>query len=461
MRANIFVTDDDDVVRQALSRRLAKHHQIRSFDSGEALLEALEHDVPDLILLDLKMPGMSGLETLKQLRSKAQQSLVILLTAYGTVEDAVEAIKLGAYDFLIKSVDFSGVEPVINRALEYLRLRRRVDFETQDVSGRFALQNLIANSPSMKELLGQIQEMAQNPKTTVLLNGETGTGKEFVARVLHHNGARRHAPFVGVNCTAIPQELFESEFFGYERGAFTGANQRKPGLCEQAEGGTLFLDEIGDLNQAMQAKLLRVLQERSLKRLGGREDIEIDFRLIAATNRDLKKEVSQGTFREDLFFRLNVVSLELPPLRQRVEDIIPLSLQALIRQSKEVGKDINEIEPEAQLLLERYPYPGNIRELQNIIERAVIFCHGKNLTPGDLPREVHEVAQSPVNAVLHGDRQVIRIEMALGEHRLADIENAVIEEVMRLSDHNKSLAAKYLGITRFALDRRLKKQSDM
>ncbi|MDR4495502.1 MAG: sigma-54-dependent transcriptional regulator [Nitrospirales bacterium] len=461
MKATIFVTDDDDVVRQALSRRLAKHHHIKNFASGEDLLTALDHEVPDLILLDLKMPGLSGLETLKQLRPKTQQALVVLLTAYGTVEDAVEAMKLGAYDFLIKSVDFSGVEPVIKRALDYLTLRRRVDFETKDVAGRFSFPHLIANSLSMKALVGQIQEMAQNQKTTVLLHGETGTGKEFVARVLHHNGSRRHAPFVGVNCTAIPQELFESELFGYERGAFTGANQRKPGLCEQAEGGTLFLDEIGDLNPTMQAKLLRVLQERSFKRLGGREDIEVDFRLIAATNRDLKKEVSQGHFREDLFFRLNVVSLELPPLRERVEDIIPLAVQALIRQSQEVGKNITGMDPEAQYLLERYVYPGNIRELQNIIERAVIFCHGKTLTPGDLPRELHEEARSSAQAISHGDQQVIRIEMVLGEHTLADIEGAVIEEVMRVSDHNKSLAAKQLGITRFALDRRLKKLPDV
>ena len=461
MRANIFVTDDDDVVRQAISRRLAKkHHHVRSFDSGETLLEALDHDVPDLILLDLKMAGLSGLETLKHIRAKSQQALVILLTAYGTVEDAVEAIKLGAYDFLIKSVDFSGVEPVIDRALEYLTLRRRIDFETQDRPGRFAFQSLIANSPSMKELVGQIQEMAKNLKTTVLLFGETGTGKEFVARVLHHNGPRNKGPFVGVNCTAIPQELFESELFGYERGAFTGANQRKPGLCEQAEGGTLFLDEIGDLNPSMQAKLLRVLQERSFKRLGGQEDIDVDFRLIAATNRDLRKDVAQGKFREDLFFRLNVVSLTLPPLRNRTEDILPLCLATLIRQSKDLGKEVTAIEPEAQRLLERYPYPGNIRELENIMERAAIFCRGKSLTLGDLPREVHEEARSSVNAITRGDQQVVRMEMILGEQTLADIESDLIEEVMRLSDYNKSLAAKYLGITRFALDRRLKKIPD-
>ncbi|MCW5783364.1 MAG: sigma-54-dependent Fis family transcriptional regulator [Nitrospirales bacterium] len=458
MRANIFITDDDDVVRQAISRRIAKrHHHVRSFASGEALLEALDHDVPDLILLDLKMAGLSGLETLKHIRAKSQQSLVILLTAYGTVEDAVEAIKLGAYDFLIKSVDFSTVEPVIDRALDYLTLRRRIDFETQDRPGRYAFNSLIANSPSMKELVGQIQEMAKNLKTTVLLFGETGTGKEFVARVLHHNGPRDKGPFVGVNCTAIPQELFESELFGYERGAFTGANQRKPGLCEQAEGGTLFLDEIGDLNPSMQAKLLRVLQERSFKRLGGQEDIDVDFRLIAATNRDLRKDVAQGRFREDLFFRLNVVSLNLPPLRNRTEDIIPLALATLIRQSSDLGKEVAAIEPEAQRLLERYPYPGNIRELENIMERAAIFCRGKSLTEGDLPREVHEEARSSVNAVTRGDQKVVRMEMILGEQSLAGIESDLIEEVMRLSDYNKSLAAKYLGITRFALDRRLKK----
>ena len=461
MRATIFVTDDDEVVRQAISRRLAKRHQdIRSFDSGEALLVALDSDLPDIILLDLKMTGMSGLETLKHVRSKTQQVLVILLTAYGTVEDAVEAMRLGAYDFLIKSVDLSGVEPVIDRALEYLTLRRRIDFETQDRPGRYALQNVVSNSPSMRELVGQIQEMAQNHKTTVLLFGETGTGKEFVARVLHHNGPRAKGPFVGVNCTAIPQELFESELFGYERGAFTGAHQRKPGLCEQAEGGTLFLDEIGDLNPTMQAKLLRVLQERSFKRLGGRQDIDVDFRLIAATNRDLRKEVAQGAFREDLFFRLHVVSLDLPPLRNRIEDIIPLSLQTLVRHSKDLGKDVAAIDPEAQQLLERYPYPGNIRELENIIERAVIFCRGQSLTSGDLPREVQEVAHSAVNVVTQGDQPMVRIEMKLGEHTLGDIENTLIEEVMRVSDFNKSLAAKHLGITRFALDRRLKKQSD-
>ncbi len=461
MRATIFVTDDDHAVRTAIVRKLSRgKHQIRSFESGEVLLDALDHDIPDLILLDLKMSGMSGMEALGKIRVKAPGALVILLTAYGTVEDAVDAMKLGAYDFLIKSVDLAGVDPVVNRALEFLALRRRIALETEDVTNRYAVGNLIANSPSMRDLLGQVQELAQNPKTTVLLQGETGTGKEFVARDLHHNGPRRDAPFVGVNCTAIPRELFESELFGYERGAFTGANQRRPGLFEQAEGGTLFLDEIGDLDASMQAKLLRVLQERSIKRLGGHEDIDVDFRLIAATNRDLRKEVARGGFREDLFFRLNVVSLELPPLRNRVEDIVPLCLQSLIRYGTEFGKTILEIDPEARAVLERYAYPGNIRELQNIMERAAIFCRGKALTPSDLPREVHQAAQSPVASASRGEEQVVRVEMVLGQHSLADIEAAIIQEILRQSEYNKSLAARHLGLTRFALDRRLKKSID-
>ena len=291
----------------------------------------MDREVPDLILLDLKMPGLSGLETLKAIRSKFPQAFVIMLTSYGTVEDAVEAMKLGAYDFVIKTVDLDGLDQVVGRALELLTLRRRVIYEAERQGDEFSMAHLIAESAAMRALVGQVRDVAQNPKTTVLLLGETGTGKEFIARVLHHNGQRAAAPFIGVNCTAIPRELFESELFGYERGAFTGAHHRKLGVLDRAEGGTLFLDEIGDLDLAMQAKLLRVLQERKFQRVGGTEEIAADFRLIAATNRDLKKEIVKGAFREDLYFRLNVVSFELPPLRSRVEDIFPLGIKALMR----------------------------------------------------------------------------------------------------------------------------------
>jgi two-component system response regulator AtoC len=461
MRATIFVTDDESAIRTAIVKRLSRrHHRVVGYDSGEALMKAIEQDIPDLVMLDVKMPGLSGLDTLKQLRPLVPHALVIMLTAYGTVEDAVEAMKLGAYDFLIKTVDLEGIDPVIDRALDYLSLRRRVEFEQEHESSQYALSSLDARSATMKQLLSQIRDVAENPKSTVMLLGETGTGKEFLARLLHHNGPRASGPFIGVNCTAIPKELFESELFGYERGAFTGAHQRKIGLLEKAEGGTLFLDEIGDLDLSMQAKLLRVLQERSSRRLGGTEDIAVDFRLMTATNRDLKKEVTRGTFREDLYFRLNVVSFELPPLRTRVEDILPLSMQSIVRFGKEFGKEVLNIEPEAKALLERYSYPGNIRELQNIIERAMILCHGKMLTVNCLPRELREASPQIAVAVTQGDQPIVRVEMQLGKQSLAEMESAIIEEVVRLSDHNKTLAAKHLGLTRFALDRRLKKIAD-
>ena len=460
MNATIFVTDDEPAIRSALVKRLSKrHHRVAAFESGEALLQALDHEVPDLMLLDVKMPGLSGLEALKACRAKAPFTLVIMLTAYGTVQDAVEAMKLGAYDFVIKTVDLDGMEQVLDRALELLALRRRVTYQTEQDMDAFALDHLIADSAAMKGLLAQIREIAHNPKSTVLMLGETGTGKEFIARVLHHNGGRASNPFIGVNCTAIPRDLFESELFGYERGAFTGAHQRKLGLLDRSEGGTLFLDEIGDLDLTMQAKLLRVLQERTFRRLGGTNDIAVDFRLIAATNRDLKKDIAAGLFREDLFFRLNVVALELPPLRQRTEDILPLSMRALLHYGKEFGKEVTEIDAEARTLLERYHYPGNIRELQNIIERAMIFCSGRTLTASYLPRELRDPVKQSATSVSLGDTQVIRVEMQVGKQTLGDIEDSIIEETLRLADYNKSLAAKQLGLTRFALDRRLKKIS--
>lgn len=461
MQATIFVTDDESAIRGAIVKRLArKQHRVSGYASGDELLAAVANETPDLIFLDLKMPGLSGLETLKRVRAQMPQVLVVMLTAYGTVADAVEAMRLGAYDFLIKSVDLEGIDPVVERAVGFLALRRRMEFESSHQDSRYALANVEAHSAPMKHLLAQVRDVVSNPKSTVLLQGETGTGKEFLARVIHHNSARASGPFVGVNCTAIPRELFESELFGFERGAFTGANQRKLGLLEKAEGGTLFLDEIGDLDLPMQAKLLRVLQERTFRRVGGTDDLAVEFRLITATNRDLKTAVSKGTFREDLYFRLNVVAFELPPLRTRVEDILPLCRRAVLRYAKEFGKEVEDLDPDAATMLERYPFPGNIRELENIIERAMIFCQGHTLTKDHFPADLRQAAKPMVVAVRTGDEPVLRLDVTLGHQSLAEIEQAIVEEVVRLSDFNKTQAAKYLGLTRFALDRRLRKAQD-
>jgi two-component system, NtrC family, response regulator AtoC len=460
MRAVVFVTDDEQAIRTAIVKRLARQgHFAEGYDSGETLLHALQHKLPDLVLLDLKMPGINGLDALKQVQQLAPSAMVIMLTAYGTVQDAVEAMKLGAYDFLIKTVDLGGIDEVIARALELLKLRRRLESEVGDQKSQYSLSNFEAHSHAMKQLLEQVRGVAENPKSSVMLLGETGTGKELLARVIHHNGARASGPFIGVNCTAIPKELFESEIFGFERGAFTGATQRKFGLLEKAEGGTLFLDEIGDLDQSMQAKLLRVIQERSFRRLGGTDDLGVDFRLITATNRDIKKDVERGAFREDLYFRLNVVAFEIPPLRKRVEDILPLCQRTIMRFAQEFGKPVPELDEEARTMLERYQYPGNIRELENILERAMIFCSGRTLTANYLPPELHTQARQTAMSVSQGTEQLIRVEMQVGKHTLEQVEESVIKETLRLAEYNKSLAAKQLGLTRFSLDRRLKKLS--
>lgn len=460
MRAIVFVADDEQVIRTAIVKRLIRQgHFAVGYESGEALLQGLEQKLPELVFLDLKMPGISGLDTLKQVRQLAPSAIVIMLTAYGTVPNAVEAMKLGAYDFLIKTVDLEGVDAVTTRAIEMLTLRRRLESEVGDQANQFHLNNLEAYSPVMKQLLEQVRGVAENPKSSVMLLGETGTGKEFLARVIHHNGPRASGPFVGVNCTAIPKDLFESELFGYERGAFTGANQRKLGLLEKAEGGTLFLDEIGDLDLSMQAKLLRVIQERSFRRLGSNDDLGVDFRLVTATNREIKKDVERGLFREDLYFRLNVVMFEIPPLRKRVEDILPLCQRTIMRFAKEFGKPVPEMDPEARSILQEYQYPGNIRELENILERAMIFCSSQTLAANYLPRELRDPVKKVATAVSIGEEQLIRIEMHVGKQTLEQIEESIIEETLRLADYNKSLAAKQLGLTRFSLDRRLKKHN--
>ena len=386
MQASIFVTDDESAIRKAIVKRLSKRqHQVRGFQSGQELLAALEQEQPDLILLDLKMPGMSGIDVLKHLRTKARDAVVIILTAYGTVEDAVEAMKLDAYDFLIKTVDLQSVEPVVDRAVEYLALRRQVAYQAEHDAAPYAWSGLVASSPAMAGLLIRMRQVVQDPTLPVLLAGEMGTGKEYLAQVIHHNSVGTKGPFVGINCTALSPEQFEREMLGYERGAFDGIDERKRGFLERAETGTVFLDEIGNLNLAAQSQLLQMLQHRSFRRLGGTEDLAMNVRIIVATNRNLKEEVSQGRFREDLFLHLTASTFVVPSLRDRLEDLLPLTKQFMVKFGVKLGKEGIEIDPDAIASLKQYPFPGNVRELQNVIERGMMLCKGKILRANDLP----------------------------------------------------------------------------
>lgn len=465
MAWTILLVEDEQSVREAFALRLSDHgYLVHSVASGEEALKALESESPDLVILDLVMPQMSGLEVLARLKQVAPELPVILLTARGTVKDAVEAMRLGAYDFISKSIEMDDLFLAIRRATEMVSLMRQVRLQTGQEAERYSLDRIIAYSSAMRQLLEQVRELARNDRVTVLIQGETGVGKQFIARVIHYNSARAAKPYLEVDCPAIPRELFESEVFGHEKGAFTGALGRKPGLIELAESGSLLFDEIGDLPLGLQTKLLRVIEERTLRRIGGTAAFPIDVRFMAATNRDLKEAVAKGEFREDLYFRLNVVTLTVPPLRERREDIVPLAEQFLLRSALALRKPVRRLGESARALLEQYSFPGNIRELSNLIERAVLFCPGTTLDashfPGDLLASpsvpVRKPEGPPVPA--QADPSVVQIAFRVGEQSLADLEERIIRAVLERTAGNKTLAAKHLGITRWMLERRRKKQ---
>jgi two-component system, NtrC family, response regulator AtoC len=383
-----------------------------------------------------------------------------VLTARGTVKDAVEAMRLGAFDFVAKSIDMEDLQHTLRRATDLLALRRQVQWQSGQEVDRYALDRVIANSPVTQLFLQQIRELAKSDLVTVLLQGETGTGKQYMGRVIHFNSPRADKPCTEVDCPSIPRELFESELFGHEKGSFTGAAGRKCGLIEMAEGGTVLFDEIADLPLPLQAKLLRVLEERTLRRVGGSTIIPVSVRFMAATNRNLKEAVAKGEFREDLYFRLNVVTLTVPALRERRDDIIPLAEQFMVRSAMALKKPVRTLGDSAQALLRQYHFPGNVRELSNLLERAVLFCHGLTLEAAHFPSDIQGPVQPsslkvPPPADL-SDPAAVHITFAVGEHTLADLEDRIIAEVLQRSDGNKTLAAKHLGITRWMLDRRRK-----
>ena len=384
--ARILIVDDDAASRRLLEVRLRPLEcDVATAGNGEQALTSIRKDVPDLLLLDLEMPKMGGLEVLRALRKDGINVPVVVITAHGSIETAVEAMKEGAYDFITKPLDANHFDIVVRKALEREGLKRELELFSEDADRRYRL--VVGKSDKMNEAV-ETAKKAATSKATILLLGESGTGKEIFARAIHNWSERRSQPFVAINCVGLSKELLESELFGHEKGSFTGADQLKKGKMELANGGTVFLDEIGDVSQELQTKLLRFLQEREFDRVGGVRPIHVDVRIVAATNRDLDVAVKEGRFREDLYHRLNVVPIMLPPLRARREDIPALAHHFLQRFAKEVKKNLSEISEEALGKLSAYDWPGNVRELANVIERAVVLGQGPEIAPHDLPARI-------------------------------------------------------------------------
>ena len=446
MRKRILIVDDEPSLRKVLRAHLGRAgYEVETAEDGHAAVQALDNAPFDLVVSDLRMPGMDGMELLGWCRSRYPGLPVVLITAHGTVDSAVEAIKLGAYDYITKPFDQEELRTIIRRALA-TEERARSSLQA-DENGRF---DIIGRTPAIRGVFDLVDKIADSP-TTVLVTGESGTGKELVARAIHQQSPRAEQPFIQVNCGAIPENLFESELFGHERGAFTGAVTSRPGRFELAHGGTLFLDEIGELPRDMQVKLLRVLQERTFERVGGVRSIQVDVRLVAATNCDLAAEVKKGAFREDLYYRLNVVPVQLPPLRDRPDDIPLLVEHFVARFNKRLGRDVHGVTPEATAAMMAHPWPGNIRELENLIERAVLLAEQPLIGLGAMPglEGTAPDTGSPEDIEDMGLKAYVRAYTA-------KLERARIRRVLAAEGGNVTRAARRLEISRKSLQMKMK-----
>ena len=462
--SRILIIDDDDQLRRSFEKLLRQEgYEVRSAASGETGLQHVRKEMPDLVMLDMRLPGMNGFETFKHLHDLEPKLPVIIMTAYGTTETAIEATKMGAHDYILKPFDIPDMLKVVRQALEAGRfMRSRVDMDalTEDIQG----EAIIGRSRSMQDVYKAIGRVAPT-EATVLIRGDSGTGKELVARAIYQHSLRAQRPFLVINCVAIPENLLESELFGYEKGAFTGAAHRRVGKAEQAHGGTIFLDEIGDMPFSIQAKILRLLQEKSIERLGGRETIPVDVRIIAATNRDLERALEEGRFREDLYYRLKVVTIWLPPLRDRIDDIPRLSHYFLSRHAADVGVDSPVLTEEAQEVLKGYSWPGNVRELANTLQKALIFNRGAPIRPEDVSQAIsnrnegRKRTDDPERAI----RQWVHESLDSGpQERLFDrcmdrFASVLISEALLATGGNRSKAAKLLGLSRPTLHSKIEK----
>jgi two-component system response regulator HydG len=447
--ATLLVADDDPGLRESLERTLTREgYRVVLASDGRAALERVQAGGVDLIVTDLRMPGLTGLELLRAAKAIMPDVDVILLTAFGTVEEAVQAMKDGAYDFLTKPFRREQLIKLVDKALERRDLIEQNKALKKQLEDIRAKGQMIGASPSFRRMLTLVEQIADS-SATILIQGESGTGKELVARTIHERSGRRGGPFVAVNCAALPETLLESELFGYEKGAFTGAAGRKEGRFELANGGTLFLDEVADLSLVTQPKILRVLQEGEFERLGATRTIQVDVRIVAATNQDLADMVKDKRFREDLYYRLNVITVRVPPLRERHEDIRVLAQHYLRVYAAKNGRKLEGFSNEALERLESYAWPGNVRELENLIERTVLLSRKDRIDAEDLPEEVAGVKRPPRDAILE-----------LVGTPLADIEQRLLDETLRITGGNKTQAAKLLGIDVRTVARKLERRED-
>jgi DNA-binding NtrC family response regulator len=462
-----MIVDDERLVRWSLRQKCEEwgYHVIEA-DSGLPGLKLAQRESPDLVLLDVRMPDLTGIEVLDQLKKNGDARAVIMITADPQLDDVKAALKLGAYDFVGKPVDFDELHVTIRNALEATSLRTEVQNLRGEVRRGAGYQSVVSVSPKMTELMNFVRKVASSEATTILIQGESGTGKDLIAKAIHYESSRQQKPFVAINCSAIPETLMEAELFGHEKGAFTDAKQMKKGLFEAADGGTLFLDEIGELSPLLQAKLLRVLEDQVIRRVGGIRDMQVDVRVIAASNRDLEKAVRENQFRQDLYYRLAIIAIFIPPLRDRKEDIVPLVEFFIDRYNRRFKKSVRGIAEETRRLLFSHNWPGNVRELKNSIERGMILEDEPLLRPLYLPFSVGESGGRTVfersssadgGQTLPNGRTLPRLYIPEGGTSLEEVEHALVEMAMRQANNNQTHAAKLLDISRDALRYKLKK----
>jgi len=446
----ILIVEDERLIRWSLRQRLEREgYRVEEAETGRAGVRKMREVGADLVLLDYRLPDRTGLEVLREIRKIDPDAVVIMITAYGTVETAVEAMKAGAFDYLSKPCNMDELVLLVGKGLERTALKRQVAQLRSQLAEQYGFDRIIGQSPQMQELFKTIKEVASSPSSTIFLRGESGTGKDLVARTIHYNSDRADKPFVNITCTALAETLLESELFGHEKGAFTDARTMKKGLLELADGGTVFLDEVGDMPPALQAKLLRFLEEKTFRRVGGTQDIHVDVRIIAATNRDIEQAIRDKQFREDLFYRLNIITIWLPPLRQRTGDIDVLANYFVEMFNREFKKNVKGLTDEARKLLNSHTWPGNVRELRNAIERAVLLTHNEYLTPEDFPllrQQMQVNAGSP-----------LQIRLPPSGVDIQEVEKQLVEQALKLANGNQTRAAKLLNLSRDQLRYRMEK----